>query len=210
MSTTTTTPFPTDEESRQARAVLERWLRTYSQGAITDVNQAINAINRMGQALAPRTYDDAMESGCTDRRPTERGRRQDTWDSVALGYALNALTVPDRVTNVTGGILDTGSRLWFNLSMSTDTTFTDQPHDAAWTAERAACSAAEAARRTADENDVDVIAAEAAYQRAADEANHAYAIEDDDPADAWGHAAKACLAAAAAAQALARLQAAAG
>lgn len=55
------------------------------------VHDVINLVDRAARILAPAVAHSAMDSGCTDYRPTEAGRKRDAWDLIALAYALNAI-----------------------------------------------------------------------------------------------------------------------
>lgn len=56
------------------------------------VNEAINELCRAAFRLAPKVYDSAMDSGCTDTRPEAGARRQRAWDLVKVAYRLNELS----------------------------------------------------------------------------------------------------------------------
>lgn len=56
----------------------------------SEIAEMCDETSRKAKRLAPRVYESAMDSGCTDTRPN--GPRQaKAWDLVALGYQFNAL-----------------------------------------------------------------------------------------------------------------------
>lgn len=58
-----------------------------------DIHDRINALCAQARRLAPKVADQALDSGCTNDRPT--GPRQaKAWDLIAEAFALNETTVP--------------------------------------------------------------------------------------------------------------------
>ena len=81
---------PTDEDVAAARRVVSYYARSYSSGAVTLVG-ASDVAARAARFLAPAVCESAMDSGCTDERPGDYGRRQAAWDCVVLAHVLNAI-----------------------------------------------------------------------------------------------------------------------
>lgn len=85
-----TTTIPTADEIAAAGRVVAYYLRMYSNGQM-GLNEASDVAARAARLLAPAVYESAMDSGCTDIRPTEGAKRIAAWDSVVLAHVLNAV-----------------------------------------------------------------------------------------------------------------------
>jgi hypothetical protein len=55
------------------------------------IHSTIDLLCRVARTLAPRVAYEALESGCTDVRPTDRSRSRDAWDLADLAYRLNSI-----------------------------------------------------------------------------------------------------------------------
>jgi hypothetical protein len=65
-------------------------VRYAGQMTITQIHAHINAITAQAKRLAPRVAEEALESCCTNTRPTGPKQAR-AWDLVAQGFAWNAL-----------------------------------------------------------------------------------------------------------------------
>jgi hypothetical protein len=55
------------------------------------IHSTIDLLCRAARSLAPRVTDSALDSGCTDSRPSDRSRSRDAWDLVDLAERLNSI-----------------------------------------------------------------------------------------------------------------------
>jgi hypothetical protein len=61
-------------------------------GKGASIHSTIDLLCRAARSLAPRVADSALDSGCTDVRPSDRSRSRDAWDLVDLAFRLNSIS----------------------------------------------------------------------------------------------------------------------